>query len=304
MNSKIVPIALLLAMLHGSLSFADTKVEFHRSMPLALADHIILDVAVPNGNVTISYAHAGELSVSATAQAPESEIPGDFFDRGLVVEREGDHVKVKFNSSATPSEEIPRISYTINVPNWIEINSDVGIGNQSISGVMGPVRAVTGKGNLNIQYITNDLEAKTGSGDITVIRVGTAAKAETGSGNINMKDIGPASGAMVKKGTGRVDVDGISGSFTGSTDAGELRVAGAVYGTWNLESASGNIHLGISAESQYEIDVATRTGQLSIENEDIQVSKGDANARACHQKVNGGGKLVRARSTSGTIFIQ
>lgn len=302
MNNRVVWPALLLGVLHGSLLFADTKVEFHRALALGLGDHIILDVTVPNGDVTISYSHAGELAVAATAQAADGAIPGDFFDRGLVMEREGDHVKVKFNSSATPSAQTPRLTYTISVPNWIEVNSNVGTGKTSISGVMGPVHAVIGKGDLNVQYITNELEAETGRGDITVIRVGTAAKVATGSGNINMKDIGPESAAMVKKGTGRIDVDGISGSFTGSTDAGELRVAGGVYGKWDLESASGNIHLNIGPESQFEIDAATRTGQLSIENEDIKVP--GAGARACHQKVNGGGKLVRARSTSGTIFIK
>jgi hypothetical protein len=304
MNRKIVWPALLLGVLHGSLVFADTKVEFHRTLDVALGDHIILDVAVPNGNVTISYAHAGELSVAAMAQASEGDIPRDFFDRGMVVEREGNHVKVKFNPSATPSAETPRVSYTISVPNWIEVNSNVGTGKQSISGVMGPVHAVIGKGDVNVQYITNDLEAKTGSGDITVIRVGTAAKVETGSGSISMKDIGPGSAATVKKGTGRIDVDGISGTFTGSTDEGELRVAGGVYDRWDLESASGNIHLNIAPESQFDLDAATRSGRLSIENEDIEVPREDANARSCHQKVNGGGKLVRARSLSGTIFIK
>jgi hypothetical protein len=288
--------------LHGSVLLADNKVEFHRTLPLAFSDHIILDVDVPNGNVSIAYAHAGELSVSATAQASEGEIPGDFFERRLVVQRDGDHVKVKFNSSATPGTETPHVSYTINVPNWIEVNSNVGTGKQYISGVMGPVRAVTGKGDLNVQYITNPLDAKTGSGDITVIRVGTGAKVETGSGNINMKDIGPGSAATVKKGTGRIEVDGVRGSFTASSDAGELRVGGGVYDKWDLESGSGNIHLSIGPESHFDIDAATRSGHLVIENEDIEVPKEDA--RACHQKVNGGGSLVRAHSISGTIFIQ
>lgn len=303
MNSKLIWPVLLLGVLHGGLVFAETKVEFHRTLPLAPSDHIILDVSVPNGDVTISYAHAGALSVSATAQASEGTVPADFFDRGLVVQREGEHVKVQFNSNGAPSKEGPRIAYTIEVPNWIEVNSNVGTGKQLISGVMGPVKAVSGSGDVTVQYVTNDLEAKTGRGDITVIRVGTAAKVETGSGSIDMKDIGPSSSATVKKGVGRVEVDGISGSFTGSTDAGELRVAGGVYDNWELKSASGNIYIDPGAESSFEIDAATQSGRLSVEHEDMEAPKG-ANARSCHQKVNGGGKLIHARSASGTILIQ
>jgi hypothetical protein len=42
---------------------------------------------------------------------------------------------------------------------------------------------------------------------------------------------------------------------------------------------------------------------LAVQNEDIELPE-KANARSCHQKVNGGGKLVRVRSASGTIFLQ
>jgi DUF4097 and DUF4098 domain-containing protein YvlB len=303
MNSKVVWPVLLSGCLWSSLLFAEAKVEFHRTLSLAPSDHMILDVDVPRGDVTISYAHAGEISVSATAEGSAGAIPTDFFDRGLTVEREGEHIKVQFRSNGATVPENSRIAYTINVPNWIEVNSSVGTGKQAISGVMGPVKAVSGSGDVNVLYITNDLEAKTGHGDITVIRVGTAAKVETGSGSIDMKDIGPASSATVRKGVGKIAVDGISGSFTASTDAGDLRVAGGVYDNWELKSGSGSIYIEPGEDSSFEIDASTRSGRVSVENEDMEVPK-DPNIRACHQKVNGGGKLVRARSTSGTIFIK
>ena len=303
MNKKFVWFALLLGALHGGLALADGTVEFHRTLTLAPTDHIILDVTVPNGNMTIAYSHAGEILVSATAQGPEGQVPADFFERGLSVERQGEHVKVQFDAKRAPAGNNLRISYTINVPNWIVVNSNVGTGKQTITGVMGPVTVVSGSGDVKVLYVTSTLEARTGRGDITVNRVGTSAKAETGSGNINMKDIGPGSSAIVKGGTGSVDVDGISGSFTGSTDAGELRVAGGVFDNWDLKSASGNIHIGAASEAGFEIDATTHSGRLSSENEDIDLPV-DGSARACHQKINGGGKLVRARSTSGSIFIR
>lgn len=302
MKTKAIWPVLLFGALRSSLLFAETSVEFHRTLPLAPSDHIILDVAVSSGNVAISYAHAGEISVSATARA-EGKIPADFFDRGLVVEREGSHVRVRFNPKNKSFDGDPHISYVIDVPNWIEVNSNVGTGKQTISGVMGPVSVVSGSGDVKVLYVTGELQAKTGRGDITVIHVGAAAKTETGSGNINMKDIGPGSIAAVKKGAGRVDVDGVSGSFTGSTDAGELRVAGSPYDNWDLKSGSGNIDIGTAEESKFEIDAATRSGRLSVENDDIEMRE-DTHLRACHQKVNGGGKLVRARTVSGTIFIR
>jgi len=305
MNKQFVWSVLLLGALRGGFAFADGTTEFHRTLSLAPTDHITLDVTVPDGNVTIAYSHAGEILVSATAQASDGQVPADFFERGLTVEREGEHVKVQFNPKSAPSANNLRISYTINVPNWIVVNSNVGKGRQTITGVMGPVTAVSGSGDVKVLYVTSTLDARTGRGDISVNRVGTAARVETGSGNVNMKDIGPGSSATVRGGIGSVDVDGVSGSFTGSTDAGELRVAGGVYDNWDLKSASGNIHIGAATDSDsgFEIDAATSSGRLSVESDDAE-RQVDSNARECHQKVNGGGKLVRARSTSGNIFIQ
>jgi len=56
-------------------------------------------------------------------------------------------------------------------------------------------------------------------------------------------------------------------------------------------------------ESKFEIDAATRTGVLSIENDDIESTQ-NCNRRECRQKVNGGGKMVRARSESGAIVVE
>ncbi len=301
MKKQLVCAVLLLGALRGVCAFADSTVEFHRTLSLEPSDHITLDVTVPDGNVTIAYSHAGEILVSATAQASEGQIPADFFDRGLTVERQGENVKVQFNPSRAPASDNLRVSYTINVPNWIVVNSKVGTGRQTISGVMGPVTAVSDRGDVKVLYVTSTVDARTGRGDIQVNRVGTAARVETGSGSIVMKDIGPGSSATVRGGAGSVDVDGVSGSFTGSTDAGELRVAGGVYDKWDLKSASGSIHIGADTESGFEIDAATRSGRLSVENDDMEV---DGSGRACHQKVNGGGKLIWARSMSGNIFIR
>jgi DUF4097 and DUF4098 domain-containing protein YvlB len=298
---------LILTIFLGVLSaaaLAEGRAEFERVISLAPADHIVLDVAVGKGDVTISYSHAGEIKVTATAKATdEKDVPANFFDTALTVQREGDHVKVQSVAKAVSQRKDLKVVYTIYVPNWIEVNSTVEDGKQSVSGVMGPVKLVSGSGDIKVNYITKTLDAKTGGGNITVIRVGSAAKVETAAGNINLKDIGPASVATVKKGTGRIEMDGVSGSFTGSTDAGELDASGGVFGDWDLKSTSGNIRIGLGPESKFDFDAATGSGKLSIENDDIEQGH-DCNVHTCRQKVNGGGKVVRARSASGAILIK
>ena len=282
---------------------AEDKAEFKRILMLSPTDHITLDVAVLRGDVTISYSRSGEISVFAAARAIDAtNLPTDFFDSFLTVERDGSHVKVRTAASAVYASKAIKISYVINVPRWIEVNSTVQDGKQSVSGVMGPVKLIGGNGDIAVSYVTTSLAAKTDSGNIKVVRVGAAAEVETGSGNINLKDIGPASVAIVRKGTGRIEMDGVSGGFTGSTDAGELDARGGVFDNWDLKSTSGNIRIGLPSEGKFEIDAVTRAGLLSSDNGDIDVPR-DSGIRECHRKVNGGGKRVSARSDTGNIVI-
>jgi hypothetical protein len=305
MNKHFIPLIVIL-LCATSMSFAgiEAKAEFKHTLALAPSDHIILDVEVGQGDVTIGYRHAGEISIAATARFLDGKpVAQDFFDHCLTVRRNGDHVEVRATPATAYSERQLKISYAIDVPNWIEINSKAKNGNQAVAGVMGPVRVESGRGDIRISYVTTTLEAKTGEGNITVIRVGSAAKVETGSGNINMKDIGPSSTARVLRGTGRIEMDGVSGSFSGSTDGGELDAKGGVFDDWDLKSVSGNIRIGVATEQRFDLDVATQSGSLLIENDDIDAPQ-DAKTRECRQKVNGGGKYVRARSVSGTIFVR
>ncbi len=289
-----------------SASFAadGPKIDFKRSFEVAYTDHITLDVAVPEGDVNIAFLHAGELSVGATARSDDDKkaAPADFFENCLKIERDGNRIQVRFVPTLRCSSRDLKITYNIDVPNAIEVTSSVENGRQTVSGVTGPVKLASGSGDIKAYYIATTLEAKTGSGNISVIRTGGAAKVETGAGNINLKDIGPGSVATVKKGTGRIEMDGVSGSFSAVTAAGELDVKGGVYGDWELKSASGNIRILVSKEFKYDIDALTRSGQLAVHNEDIDAQGKDV--REFRQKINGGGKVVRARTESGNIFFE
>jgi hypothetical protein len=247
--------------------------------------------------------------IAATAQSANGNLPQDFFDRFLTAERDGNLIKIRSAPLAANLEEGLRIVYTISVPDWIEVNSTVKSGNQTIAGVRGPVKIVSGTGDIKASYITSSLDASTGNGNIAVVRVGAAAKVATGSGNISLRDIGPASAATVRSGTGRIEMDGVSGAFTGSTEAGEIDAKGQVFGDWSLQSVSGGIFIEIGAETkeaddaQYDVDVATRTGRVLIENKEINICR-EANLRRCHTSAYGGGKSLRVRSDTGTIVIK
>jgi hypothetical protein len=115
--------------------------------------------------------------------------------------------------------------------------------------------------------------------------------AETGSGDISLSVV-VTSRVTVKKGAGKIDVGGITGALIASTDRGELHVKGGLFSDWQLHSRFGNILIELPPNWKFEVDTATRSGLVSIERADMQ--KPDAETTAYREKVNGGGKYVRA----------
>src|SRR5579872_1240677 len=125
MNTFLVRLIIACAVF-SSFAFAESKAEFRRTLALSPADHIILDVAVSVGDVTIVSSHAGEISIAAIARTAGGEdLPPNFFDTALTIVRDGSHVKITSVPTTAYPERSLKISYTIEVPNWIEVNSNV-----------------------------------------------------------------------------------------------------------------------------------------------------------------------------------
>ena len=309
----------------GGAAYATEQVSlFQRTLQTDLKDPVTLSVSVSRGNVEIGYARDDEVAIYASGQdARGNYLPADFFEKSLVIDQKDNHVSIrdspgpdslligqKDNPASTRDSPDPdsllsalyTINYRIDVPYRTEVDSTVsGIGNQTLTGVYGPARLVSGAGDISAQYVRFALiDAKTGKGNISCIRC-FGVNAETGEGNITLIDDGNSK-AMVKTGRGRIDVGGVNGTFDGSTDVGMLHIKAVPSDDWQLRSNSGTIRLELPPEAKFEIDAHSDSGEVAVEREDMQ--KTDTDVHQLHQQVNGGGKHITAGSVKGSISIE
>lgn len=309
----------------GGAAYATEQVSFfQRTLPADIAEPVILNVSVSRGNVEIGYARDDEVAIYASGQDRSGKnLPEDFFKKNLVIDQKGNHVSIRDSSgpgsllldqkdnhvptggSSDPDSLLSAlytINYRIDVPYHTEVDSTVaGIGNQTLTGVYGPARLVSGTGDISALYVRFALlEAKTGKGSISCTRC-FGVNAETGQGNITLIDDG-SSKAVVKSGHGRIEVGGAKGTFDGSTDAGMLHIKAAPSDDWQLRSNSGTIRVELPPEAKFEIDAHSDSGEVAVEREDMQ--KPDTDAHQLHQQVNGGGKHITVSSAKGSISIE
>jgi hypothetical protein len=315
-----VMVASIASMACIQLSFAQVKAEIHRTLMVTSTEQVILDVDVPSGDLQILYGREGQVSIAGVATASaDAKLDDNFFPAVLTIEQEGNHLTIRHVPEPAYPEKRSGVLYRIDVPYRTAVTSKLDRGKQNISGILGPVKAVTrngdikasylsmglqartDNGNLDIQVIGEHVEAQTGRGNISCSRVTQGVSAETEDGDITLMVVGPST-ATVKKGNGRIDVGGARGTLVGSTDGGDLHVRAIPHDDWQLRSASGNIRLDLPRAAKLDLDVSTTSGELQVDREDI--AKPNSDSHHFYQTLNGGGKRIEVRTESGSIAIR
>jgi len=306
MNRFCVCLAATIAALsRTAVALATEEVSFfERILSMDLKDGVNLSISIYRGNVEIGYRRDDEVAIHAFGQdASGKDLPEDFFNKRLVIDQKDNHVSIQdFPGPDSLVSALYTINYRIDVPYRTQVDSTVAaIGNQTLTGVYGPVTLVSGAGDISAQYVRFGLlKAKTGKGNISCTRC-FGVNAETGEGNITLMEDG-SSKAVVKTGRGRIEVGGVNGTFDGSTDAGMLHIRAVPSDDWQLRSNSGTIRLELPPEGKFEIDARSDSGDVAVDREDIR--KSDPDARQVHQKVNGGGTHITVSSVKGSILVE
>jgi len=302
------------------LSSAQLTSEFHRTVMVSSAEPVKLDVEITRGDLQIVYVRDGQVMISGVANtSAEVKLDDNFFSSVLAIDQEGNHLHIRHVPNAAFPETAISVRYRIDVPYRTEVTSRLGRGKENITGVLGPVDAVTdegdvtaayisgrvraqvGSGTLDLQVIGDHVEAKAGSGNISCTRLPQGVTAETGDGDITLMVVGPST-AIVKKGNGRIDVGGARSSFAASTDAGDLHVKAIPHEDWQLTSGTGNVRLELPPAPSFELDASTETGKFQVDLDGLVTP--EAGVHQFRQDVNGGGKRIQVHTKSGAIVIR
>ena len=291
--------------------------EFHKTFPVSNAETLKLAVDIPDGDFEVAYSHDGEVTITAVARSSgENKIDENYFRDGLSIEQTGNRITIQqVSNSLYPAV---KLQFRVDVPYRTEITSSVKHGKQNVRGVTGPIDLRgTGdvsvsyvsqtaavdveRGNLSFQMVADHVLARTGNGSISAERLPKGIRAETGDGDIKLMVVG-ASEAIVRSGTGRIEIGGARDKVMGVTDRGDLRVRAVPYGDWNLRSISGAIRVELPEQVSCQWDVSSGSGKLEFDRADLQNPSPDA-----HQfsyKVRGGDRKIEVHSESGDIWIR
>jgi hypothetical protein len=316
LTRTIIPTLVALALVCGA---APAAAEYRNERALALAPGGTFLLDADAGAVTITGDSTDGAFVSITSR-------DDDFDRRYDVEFEerpgAVTVRVKrragwladwFRSSWRHDTRI-----TIRVPR--ATSATVSTAGGSIEAArLGHLRLRTSGGSVNAADVNGAAELRTSGGAIVVRRVRGDLDASTSGGDIRAGEVLGAVRADTSG--GRIDIDGASGDVYASTSGGGVRVAGAG-GSVEAHTSGGSVSVGFAAGNARGGDLSTSGGgvtavvdptvALTIDatssgggvNADVPVTiRGPVSRRSLMGDMNGGGALLRLRSSGGSVRI-
>jgi hypothetical protein len=177
----------------------------------------------------------------------------------------------------TPFGGNETVDVTIELPTGSQITGDSALGGFSAEGELGECRLKTAMGTIRLDR-TGTLRASTAFGDIRVEQIAGNAEITTASGSIQVNEIDGA--AVIKNSNGNTTIADVTGdlrvkaangdvrigrahaSATAKTANGDVRIADVSQGVVVLETAAGEIEVGIREGTSAWFDVVTRFGAV------------------------------------------
>jgi hypothetical protein len=200
------------------------------------------------------------------------------------------------------------IDVTLELPAGSSLHGALGSTDVQADGRLGDCRIKTGLGRIRLDE-TGTLNAKSGAGDISVERATGHAEITVGSGDVRAGElassavvknsngdtwIGNAVGDLrVKAANGSIAVDAAHASVVAKSANGDVRLSDVVRGSVVLETAIGDVEIGIREGTAAWLDVNASAGKVH-----------NALEAAGAPEPSSETVEVRARTSVGTITIR
>ncbi len=223
------------------------------------------------------------------------------------VDYSGGQLSVRSPRNWGPFSGSQTVVVNIEVPTGSALDGTSPMGDFGVEGELGATMVKTALGNVRLD-LTGELRVKTSFGNVTVDRVVGNADVSTSSGDIRLGEIEGT--AVVKNSNGSTQLDWVAGDVqaksangnvlighagagvTARTANGDVRVAEVGRGEVVVETAAGEVEVGIVPGVAAWLDVSTRFGSVRSS---LDTADGPGQSEGTVE--------VRARSAIGDIVI-
>ncbi len=299
--------ASLLAILPLSLQ---AKIERSVEKTFAVQPGGTLNVNTQGGDVRVITGTDSEVRIVARQRFPraDSEAEADEIMSDLTFEmkQDGNNVSVltkqERRSGFNWSNRV-QIDFTITVPNRYSTDLRTSGGDISVASLNGKVNAHTSGGDIELARIDGEIDVGTSGGDIELTEGTASARLRTSGGDIRVGRI--AGPAEISTSGGDIEVSAAGSTVNASTSGGDVHATfeGGISADTSLSSSGGDIVARLAKPTAFRLDASTSGGDVEAAGLTITIERGGVGKNRLVGAVNGGGPLLKLRTSGGDIEI-
>jgi hypothetical protein len=264
-----------------------------------------LTVDTDFGAISVTGTEAREVVVHATisgtqSQVDDFEMTADSDSNGVSVrgKRQGDWW---LDLSWFVGHNI-QAKYEIQVPKEYHLEMRTSGGGIEASNINGNVRGRTSGGQLRFNSMTGVIDAHSSGGSIEGQQISGRAQLRTSGGSITITDA--AAELDVRTSGGSIRLQNVDGKVTAHTSGGSIEASfkGANRGV-DLSTSGGGIRVGLPNDFKASVDAHSSGGSVSCDLPQTSSNRDDS-PNSLKADLNGGGPMLRTRTSGGSIRIR
>jgi len=227
----------------------------------------------------------------------------------LVIEQHGNEVVATatynkgssgFHFGSWPPVEV---DFEVTVPASTSTNLKTSGGDIVVGDLEGEVYARTSGGEIKLGKMGADVDASTSGGDVDMTEAKGMAKLETSGGSVSVgRVVGPCD---LHTSGGDISVDSVENTLVADTSGGSVRAGfeGSLKGDCSLSTSGGEVKATVGPNVGFHLDARTSGGDVNAAGVTITIDRGGVGKSTLSGDVNGGGPLLKLRSSGGDIEV-
>ncbi len=162
----------------------------------------------------------------------------------------------------------------------------------------------TSGGDIVAGNLQGKVAAHTSGGDVTLGRIDGEVQAHTSGGDI---EVGGAAGAVkLHTSGGDIEIGAVAATVDASTSGGDIqaRFEGGPGADCSFRTSGGDVDVEVGAAAAFRLDASTSGGDVKTRNLTVAVESGGYGKSKLVGAVNGGGPLLKLRTSGGDIGVR
>jgi hypothetical protein len=197
-----------------------------------------------------------------------------------------------------------QVDFTAEVPAAFATDLHTSGGSISIGDLAGVVNARTSGGNIKLGKLGGKADVRTSGGGIALEEARGEVKLDTSGGNISVGRVaGPAD---LSTSGGSISIDSVEQRVNAHTSGGNIRatLVGPLKGDCVLSTSGGSVRVTVDKSAAFQLDASTSGGGVTADGLTITLDGGHHSKNKLSGAVNGGGPLLKLRTSGGSISVQ